>query len=1647
MAARVNTKFLVILLIGIISAVVIIGGLWFLKVRGDAGRQARRGDEQMQLARQVSDFDEQQECYRKAREFYKRAVGKEPASGEYIQKLEDALLSIHPETADDAREFYGEYVAILAHAADHDPLNVSRHLALLEELFQNARRSGSTGFWTSLRDSARNMWSALPESDPQRIYAMFYLGAAQFSPRMHDLLPPEDPSEGTQLEQGERHLLQFLEAVPDSDVGWGTLLFDELAVAARFSSSSQPSRAQEQLERVRVHMAQARAQVTEGPEVLMASLRLALHDRAESLALVDEETIRADALEMVRRVRERDDPWAIDQAVDLLRRLAWMEGLPEPVEIVDEYLREHPLSPDVRLAKANLHHMKGELDEAEQSARAVLDAGWLKVGFLSQYQPYLRQAAASLIVDIALARWSAAEEAQRGPLVEALEEARDELARLIPEAMRESDWMMIRADAKLAYAKKDYARAAALFDRLARDEAAVDLEILWYVVVCLEREGEIGRALEYTGTALEQQPNNPDFLSMAVRLSIVLHEFDAAAEAAAALLQATSEEDPRIAAAAEALRQHDYPQAGRLLDALLETQPDNRAVALSRQVVKLAVSVDEGAAEDPISATLEVAQAAMDAGEPDSARATLVAALDEAPDDLRLLNALIRVSMACGDSDEGHRYLQRAQELAPNSQIFRELEVTLNNPDPLLRIKKMAAIAHPNDEAGQALEILFTLRSLAIQEETRAGQLEEQGEADEAAAARALAERARAEEQVNRAKIEQLAPHHRRFFEYQFTGAVLSEDWERAEQLVADVSDPRSPVYGIDQADGALFQGRLLMARGQYEHAARLLRQAAEQIPYDAETWRLLAIAYQQVGNMPEAVNAYDRAYANNPNDIRTVGLYADALNRSGDQMKALQVVRKGRQLAPDNEQMWHQWMLLEAEVGDRALVLRKRREQFEAKPQDATNAITLASFLVRTEPSYDVLLDENGEAQYSSDRWFRMSNVQRQAILQDARRQWYDEADQIVERLGAEGQRDQRWHLLKADLLRARGEIDAGDEVLRSFAETQTEREPRLRALLALGQYQAQVNRVAEALETFDRARQDQGEYREADYLMGQFLFGRNRFEEAIEHFESVLEAHENRRLEIQLVQCFVSLRRFDEARRRFEALMEESDADLFSTLLEATIVSGEAGELWLAGRKDEAQRKYAENAEILERAVQLSPMSPSPFVERARSLYSQAQRTGDLVLLDDALRSLARADEVQVDHPDTSKVRVAILLAKNNRIGAINELKRIVERNPLDIDDRVRLVALLVDENRVGEAVQLLAEAVRLNPTSVARREMLGDLYKLSAGDPGAAAEQYAAALELTPSSRLVRKLAESLMAKQPPDRRAALELINRYPSELEADPVLRSVHALVLVAVGRRDEGLEQMRSAYRQHRQYIEAGRESPGAIGDWFVRLSGLFPPRQPADVEAFVMDLTGGELGPRESHALALYWRSVGTAGMRRAIELLRQAVEICPPEDEPLLAGLYTELGLTLLMAEEIEAAVEAYERVVQVQPDNANVLNNLAYALSEKMNQPERALPYAQRAADLESNNGSILDTLGWVRYQLGVYDEAETVLRRSVQLEPTATSHYHLACVFHKKGDRRAAERQLQRAVELKPDPETQAKINRLANDIRTRGTDGE
>ena len=65
--------------------------------------------------------------------------------------------------------------------------------------------------------------------------------------------------------------------------------------------------------------------------------------------------------------------------------------------------------------------------------------------------------------------------------------------------------------------------------------------------------------------------------------------------------------------------------------------------------------------------------------------------------------------------------------------------------------------------------------------------------------------------------------------------------------------------------------------------------------------------------------------------------------------------------------------------------------------------------------------------------------------------------------------------------------------------------------------------------------------------------------------------------------------------------------------------------------------------------------------------------------------------------------------------------------------------------------------------------------------------------------------------------------------------------------------------------------------------------------------------------------------------------------------------------------------------------------------------------------------TNQPALLDTLGWVHYRLGEYDQAAEVLSGVVEKAPDVpVFRYHLGMTYYKQGDNRAAKKILSEAV---------------------------
>jgi tetratricopeptide (TPR) repeat protein len=116
-----------------------------------------------------------------------------------------------------------------------------------------------------------------------------------------------------------------------------------------------------------------------------------------------------------------------------------------------------------------------------------------------------------------------------------------------------------------------------------------------------------------------------------------------------------------------------------------------------------------------------------------------------------------------------------------------------------------------------------------------------------------------------------------------------------------------------------------------------------------------------------------------------------------------------------------------------------------------------------------------------------------------------------------------------------------------------------------------------------------------------------------------------------------------------------------------------------------------------------------------------------------------------------------------------------------------------------------------------------------------------------------------------------------------------------------------------------------------------------------------------------------------------QAEEALRNGLQE-HPED----LNLRYQLGMVLEKMERREEARQVMRQILATDPDYADALNYLAYVKAELGEDLEQALLEAKRALEIKPA-GYIMDTLGWVYFKLGRYEESRQYLEQAFQAHP--------------------------------------------------------
>jgi putative PEP-CTERM system TPR-repeat lipoprotein len=163
---------------------------------------------------------------------------------------------------------------------------------------------------------------------------------------------------------------------------------------------------------------------------------------------------------------------------------------------------------------------------------------------------------------------------------------------------------------------------------------------------------------------------------------------------------------------------------------------------------------------------------------------------------------------------------------------------------------------------------------------------------------------------------------------------------------------------------------------------------------------------------------------------------------------------------------------------------------------------------------------------------------------------------------------------------------------------------------------------------------------------------------------------------------------------------------------------------------------------------------------------------------------------------------------------------------------------------------------------------------------------------------------------------------------------------------------------------------------------------------------------------------IALGKAYVATRDFQQALRIFRDV-----EKSNPGYAPAYFLQASTLEMMGKKEKAIKKYKRTLELFPSNVFSLNNLAYLYAEGYGPVEEAVKLAKKAKELAPRNGSITDTLGWVLYKSGNYDEAiKAFIEATYYLPEEPTVRYHLGLAYLKKGMNARAAEQLKNAIRL-------------------------
>jgi tetratricopeptide (TPR) repeat protein len=429
------------------------------------------------------------------------------------------------------------------------------------------------------------------------------------------------------------------------------------------------------------------------------------------------------------------------------------------------------------------------------------------------------------------------------------------------------------------------------------------------------------------------------------------------------------------------------------------------------------------------------------------------------------------------------------------------------------------------------------------------------------------------------------------------------------------------------------------------------------------------------------------------------------------------------------------------------------------------------------------------------------------------------------------------------------------------------------------------------------------------------------------------------------------------------------------------------------------EAAHRTADAEMILAQALKKEPRDVDALTQRA-ALYQAAGK------FTDAEKILNEVIHLQPDSAEAHYTLSKLRKAQGQPLSERQELSETVRLNPRALGARIELAELLSAGKDYKAALGLLDKALpdqRRTPLLITARNWvlwaMGDMAEMHKGiNQGLAKAK-------TPDLLIQDGLWNVQAGNFPAGRAALEEALKMAPGDLRALEALYRTYAMKSAALA----GLEKVKE-FASSQPNSARVQDYLGSIllenGD-SPRARAAFNAAKAADPQFIKADFSLVQVDVLE--------RKIGDA--RNRLKTILAA------DSRSSMGHLW--LGIVERISGNPASALDEFRKAVEADAQNAQALNNLAYLLADYANRPDEALPYAEKALELNPAKPDYADTLGWIYYRKGIYTSAIRQMETaSSEKQGDAVIKYHLAMAYAKSGDGPKGRATLQTALKLNP-----------------------